>query len=178
MGAVAAARRAGALGAVDRDAFKVRGREGAVCSGFLSFRRTRAKNRVDVARDAFELDIGRGEAANVTAGAGERNPWRRSNLALLVDHLRLAVRAQSGPVQERALEADRAVRSEKAVAVGNRKAKAVAIEASQRRHDVLRGVRNERREMIPLTVPFSCRKLSKCGICSRSDGTFGLSRRK
>jgi len=28
------------------------------------------------------------------------------------------------------------------------------------------------------TVPLSFRKLSRCGICSRSDGTFGLSREK
>src|SRR6266496_6267068 len=28
------------------------------------------------------------------------------------------------------------------------------------------------------TVPLDCRKLSRCGICSRSDGTFGLSRKK
>src|ERR1700752_3729951 len=28
------------------------------------------------------------------------------------------------------------------------------------------------------TVPFCSRKLSRCGICSRSDGTFGLSRKK
>ena len=28
------------------------------------------------------------------------------------------------------------------------------------------------------TIPLFRRKLSRCGICSRSDGTFGLSRRK
>src|SRR4051812_25883309 len=28
------------------------------------------------------------------------------------------------------------------------------------------------------TVPFDLRKFSRCGICSRSDGTFGLSRAK
>jgi hypothetical protein len=28
------------------------------------------------------------------------------------------------------------------------------------------------------TVPFDFRKSSRCGICSRSDGTFGLSREK
>src|SRR6185503_540396 len=28
------------------------------------------------------------------------------------------------------------------------------------------------------TVPFDFRKLSRCGICSKSEGTFGLSREK
>src|SRR5262249_4478183 len=47
-----------------------------------------------------------------------------------------------------ALEAHRSIGPEKAVAVRHRPAEPLAIEARQGRYDVLRGMRNERGEMI------------------------------
>src|SRR5262249_56408224 len=88
------------------------------------------------------------ERADVAACAGPRHPRRRRNLALLVCHWHVAVGGLPGPVQERALEAHRSIGPEKAVAVRHRPAEPLAIEARQGRYDVLRGMRNERGEMI------------------------------
>ena len=102
----------------------------------------------DVVRNPLELDIGDGESSDVAAGAGERHPRSRRGLAEFIDHLRLAVAGQRRPVQERAVEADAAVRLEVAIAVGNRNSHAVAIDAGLGGENIGRGVRNQRGVMI------------------------------
>ncbi len=54
----------------------------------------------DVVRNPLEFDVGDRECADIAAGAGICHPRGRRGLALLVDHLRLAVAAERGPVQE------------------------------------------------------------------------------
>jgi len=63
-------------------------------------------------------------------------------------------------------------------AVGNRLAVPVSINPSKRSNNVVSGVGDQRRVMIRGNVPLFLKKFNKCGICSRSDGTFGLSRVK
>jgi hypothetical protein len=58
---------------------------GAVCAGLG---RWIAEHGIDVAAGILKFDIGQGKRADIAAGAGERNPWRRMHLAALIDHLR------------------------------------------------------------------------------------------
>ena len=119
--------------AMNGDALEVGGRLGVVGIGLCRFRRVGTEHGDDVRRNAFEFDVGGRETADIAAGSRKRHPRSRGDLAQLVRHLRVAIRRHPGPVQERALEAaDRAVRLEPAVAVGNRKAEPVAVEAGQR----------------------------------------------
>ena len=82
------------------------------------------------------------------------------------------------PVGERRRRVGRAVRVVGLVGVGQRLAVPVAVEAGVDRQAVVGGVRDQRRVQFENTVPLPSRKFSRCGICSRSDGTFGLSRKK
>src|SRR5262249_17221798 len=102
----------------------------------------------DVVWKSFKFDIRNREAADVAACARERNPGSRSGLAEFVDHLRLTVTAERCPIQERTSKTDGPIGAEKAIAVGDRHAHAVAIDAGLRRENVGGGVRDQRCVMI------------------------------
>jgi hypothetical protein len=102
------------------------------------FRRVRPEHSVRVGRNAFEFDVGSRECADVAAGAGKRHPRRWRDFAVFICHLGVTVGGRRSPIEERALEADRSIGSEIAIAVGDCPTEPLAIEAGQGRHDVLR----------------------------------------
>jgi hypothetical protein len=133
---------------MDGDALEIGDRQVRVGEVLVVLRRSRAEDIVDVAPGVLELDIGHREGADVAAGAGERNPWRRMDLAALIDHLRHRCDAQIvGPVGEGAGEF-RAGAVEIENRIADRHAHLLAIDAGERGQDIHRRVGDERRVMI------------------------------
>src|SRR6266404_265363 len=89
----------------------------------------RAKECGDIVGQTLKLYISDPASTDITAGPGERNPGCGRGLAAFIDHLRLTVAAQRRPIQERAAEADAAVRLEETVGVRNGDSHAIAVQA-------------------------------------------------
>ena len=145
------------LGAVDAEADEVRESLPGIRGDLACLVRAGAEDGRNVDRGVLEHGVRRADHADVTAGARERNPWRRSDLAVLVDHLGREVRlpGRSGwieqrcrPVGERDPAAGRAVRLEVAEAVRDRLPHPIGVDAGQRRQDPRRGVRDQDRVVV------------------------------
>ena len=165
-----------ALGAVHADADVVRDlgvlERVRVGVQLLVFRRPGPEHLGDVDRGVLQLLVGRGHLADVAAGPGVRHPGRRGDGVRRhrvrrggrrnrrVDHARVGVVAGArralgvedrvGPVGERARRVGVLGRVVVVglVAVGDRHAVPVAVQAGERGQDVVAGVRDERRVVV------------------------------
>ena len=163
-----------ALGAVHADADVVRDlgvlERIRVGVELLVFGRPWAEYLGDVDRGVLQLLVGRGHLADVAAGPGVGHPGRRGHGVRRggvrrggrrdrrIDHARVRVvpgvrgpgRVEDGigPVGEGARRVGGPVRVVGLVAVGDRHAVPVAVQAGERGQDVVAGVRDERRVVV------------------------------
>jgi hypothetical protein len=135
--------------AVDDDALEIRDRLGRVAGRLHGPWRIGVKYIVDIAGDILELDIGDRKGADVTTGTGEGHPRRRCVLAGQVKHSRCPVGQYIRPIGEGTRETgDPSLLVEQAEVVTDRDAEFVAVYAGQRRQNIDRGMRDQRRVMV------------------------------
>ena len=145
------------LCAVDRDADEVGLRELRIGPCFGELRRRVAEHPRDVPDSlrvgVLELDVGRPDASDITAGPRERDPRRRGVQAAVGDHVRLRVLNRVDdvrPVLERGRAEERRTprRRVDVVAVRDRLALPIRVETREARQDPARGVRDQDRVVV------------------------------